>query len=203
MKGLLLNDYYVGLKELKYFLILIPVMALFSGGLMSTFAIFIGASIPMTILAYDERSRWNQLVKMMPYSSKEVVLSKFIVGYGSIAVATVLSGIGILLGKVMGIESSFSNLNSVLMTFGAALSFLAINLVVYYKYGSAKGRLVFIVVIMLAGASGGFLGADVANDGKMFISFSSMEVMITLLVGVILNIISINITSKIYESKVI
>ena len=61
MKSLLLKDCYVITKQLKIFLVIIPVIALTTGGSMNALAILLGAVLPMTAIAYDERSKWEQL----------------------------------------------------------------------------------------------------------------------------------------------
>jgi ABC-2 type transport system permease protein len=80
MRGLLLKDFLVVTKQLKLFLIIIPVMAMVGGGSMASMAILMGSVLPMTAIAYDERSKWNEIAVMMPYSKKEIVLSKYLLG---------------------------------------------------------------------------------------------------------------------------
>ena len=48
MKSLLIKDFYVITKQLKIFLIIIPVIALTTGEAMSTLSILLGAVLPMT-----------------------------------------------------------------------------------------------------------------------------------------------------------
>ena len=43
--------------------------------------------LPYTALAYDERSRWDQMAAMMPYSARDVVLSKYLFGWIAVAVS--------------------------------------------------------------------------------------------------------------------
>ena len=51
-------------------LILIPIMAITGGVSMASIAILLGAMLPMTAMAYDEQSKWNDLAVLMPYSKK-------------------------------------------------------------------------------------------------------------------------------------
>ena len=47
--------------------------------------------LPYTAMAYDERSKWNQLAAMMPYSDRDIVLSKYVFGWLFILAATAAS----------------------------------------------------------------------------------------------------------------
>ena len=39
------------------------------------------AMMPISALAYDENCKWDQLAAMMPYSVRDIVLSKYLFGY--------------------------------------------------------------------------------------------------------------------------
>ena len=65
---------------MKIFLVLLVAFALIPGYSMSAFAVMYAAMLPMTALAYDERSKWDTLAAMMPYSTGALVLSKYLLG---------------------------------------------------------------------------------------------------------------------------
>lgn len=79
MKGLLLKDWLVIVKQTKVYFLLMFLFALVPG--MGIYSIFFGALLPMTALAYDERSKWGQMAKMMPYSNHKMVAEKYLFGY--------------------------------------------------------------------------------------------------------------------------
>ena len=56
MKGLLLKAFLVLVKQMKFLLILIPIIAITGGSSMASIAILVGAMLPMTAMAYDEQS---------------------------------------------------------------------------------------------------------------------------------------------------
>lgn len=68
MKGLFIKDLYTLAKQMKIFLLMIVVFAVVPNGSMAGFAIVYSAMLPMTSLAYDERSHWDELAATMPYS---------------------------------------------------------------------------------------------------------------------------------------
>ena len=69
MKGLLLKDWYTLIKQMKIMLVLMLVFACVPGYSMAAFAVVYAAMLPVTALAYDERSKWDELAAMPPWRS--------------------------------------------------------------------------------------------------------------------------------------
>ncbi|MEG0107315.1 MAG: ABC-2 transporter permease [Lachnospiraceae bacterium] len=163
MKGLLLKDFLVITKQLKIFLLVIPIMALIGGTSMSALAILLGAVLPMTAIAYDERSKWIELAVMMPYSKKELVINKYLLGYSCMFGAAVLVVLGQFIVKTITKEYMGESIQMLIFAIIGGLIFIAVNTPILFKYGSEKGRFVFIIAMALIGASGSILkgiGAD-------------------------------------------
>lgn len=194
MKGLLLKDCYTITKQLRIFLILIPVMAVTGGVSMSAFAVLLGSVLPMTAIAYDERSKWNELAAMMPYSKGNLVISKYLLGYLCMFGAAILVVIGQLLIKAFGIAHTESNINMLLFAITSGLVFIAINTPILFKFGSEKGRFVFIIAMALIGASGSILKNI---DNNMILKILDISPVFLLGIAVILNFISILISINI------
>ncbi|MDD2504304.1 MAG: ABC-2 transporter permease, partial [Clostridia bacterium] len=134
MKGLLLKDCYTITKQLKIFLIVIPVMAVAGGFSMSAFAVLLGAALPMTAIAYDERSKWNELAAMMPYSKGNLVFSKYLLGYLCMLGAAILVVIGQLLIKALGIVQTDISINMLVFAIVSGLVLIAINTPILFKF---------------------------------------------------------------------
>ena len=66
MKALLLKDFYVLWKQMKAFLVLILLFSALPGSYNAIFAVTYAAMLPYSCVAYDERSKWDQLAAMMP-----------------------------------------------------------------------------------------------------------------------------------------
>ena len=56
MKGLLLKDFYVLLKQLKLYLVIIVILSVIPSLNMTSFGIIYAAILPITVIAFDERS---------------------------------------------------------------------------------------------------------------------------------------------------
>lgn len=194
MKGLLLKDFLVLTKQLKIFLIVIPVMALTGGTSMSTLAVLLGAVLPMTAIAYDERSKWTELAVMMPYSKKDLVINKYLLGYVCMFGAAVLVILGKLLIKISGNQHIDGSFNMLLFAILGGLIFIAINTPILFKFGSEKGRFVFIIAIALIGASGPLLNSI---DSDILLNISSISPLFLLVIALVMNYISIMISVRI------
>lgn len=148
MKGLLLKDVYVLTAQMRFFLVLILLFAVIPSYSMSGFAIIYAAMLPYTSIAYDERSKWDQLAGMMPYSTRQVVLSKFMLGYLCVAIATAVSLLSALV-----IPSGKASPASLLTAACVALTIMAVTLPFMLRFGVERGRMLFILVIVAAACS--------------------------------------------------
>lgn len=81
MKALLLKDFYVLWKQMRIFLLLIVVFSALPGGYSAIFAVTYAALLPYSCVAYDERSKWDQLAAMLPYTVRDLVLSRYVLGW--------------------------------------------------------------------------------------------------------------------------
>lgn len=194
MKGLLLKDFLVITKQLKIFLLIIPVMALVGDTSISVLAVLMSAVLPMTAIAYDERSKWTELAVMMPYSKKDLIINKYLLGYICMFGITALLLLGQLLMKVLGKEHINGSSNMLLFAIVGGLVFIAINTPILFKFGSEKGRFVFIIAMALIGASGPLLNNI---DSDILLKLSNISPLFLLAVTLIMNYISIMISIRI------
>ena len=146
MKGLVLKDLLV-LKSAMRIVVIIVVLFSFMGAMsgsayMSTFASVYAAILPMTCMAYDERSKFNQYAMIMPVKPAYIALSKYITGLVLALAATVISLVTAAISK-----TDFA---------AAALSCILIPLVYHtfliplmLKFGTEKSRLVILIGVVV------------------------------------------------------
>lgn len=197
MKGLLIKDFYVLVKQLKIFLVFIPLMALMGGSSLASTSILLGAVLPMTAIAYDERSKWNELALMMPYSKKDIAICKYLLGYTCMLIATMLSFLGQTLLVTFGGKLDF-NINMLLFGVAAGLFFIALNTPLSFKFGVEKVRYIFIIGMVAITALAGIL---VETDSINVIAQSSIAPLFIFLFIIILNVVSILISIKVCDSN--
>ena len=154
MKALVLKDFYVLWKQMRMFLVILVLLSVAGGVFNSVFLVVWCSMLPYTAMAYDERSRWNQLAAMMPYSRRDLVLSKYVLGWLCMAAAVALSGAIQVISSLLG-QGSLDLLTLGLSFLGGMIS-LAITLPMVLRFGVEKGRLGFLVIIfgvaLLAGS---------------------------------------------------
>lgn len=150
MKGLILKDLYTMVKQLKIFLLMIIIFACIPGEFsISSFAIVYAALLPITALAYDERSKWNQLAAMMPYSVKSIVWSKYIFGYIMIGGTFAISVASQLVVAFVTKSTLGEQAMELLLIVCIAIVLLSINMPLMFKFGVEKGRIAFIILTVL------------------------------------------------------
>ena len=198
MKSLLLKDCYVITKQLKIFLVIIPVIALTTGGSMNALAILLGAVLPMTAIAYDERSKWEQLAAMMPYSKFQLIFSKYLLGYICMLGAALLAFVGQIIGKRIGIMQTEDSNYILFIAVIGGLIFIAINTPILFKFGSEKGRFVFIIAMAIIGASGPILQKV---NSRIILDISRISPILLFTAAIAINVISVIISINIKKSK--
>ena len=156
MSALLLKDYYVIFRQMKIFLLLILVFSCIPGTFYSTFAVVYASMLPYTALAYDERSKWDQLAAMMPYSARDVVLSKYVFGWIGVAIAAAATFVlQTILSFVWLSDVTGPSVPVILLSVCVAVCILDITLPMMFRFGVEKGRLAMFLIIFLVCASAG------------------------------------------------
>ncbi len=160
MKGLLLKDWYMMKKCCRtYFFIAVGFVAL---SLISTdnlffvfYSFLLCGMIPVSLLGYDERSRWLQYSGTMPYTRQQIVSGKYLIGlFAQLIILLVMGGAQAIKMMIAGtfVLEDFAVL-MVLMFLVSTLT-SAIPLPFMFKWGVEKGRMAYYVMIgFVCGAS--------------------------------------------------
>lgn len=178
MKGLLLKDFYMMVKYCKtylFFVIIFLVLTITdrsnsvsSNSLFFVFypCILVGL-IPVTLLSYDERSKWNEYSGTLPYSKAQMVSAKYLIGMIIFGVLFVLSGIAQAVKMSINGTFSFGDylvlMEMILIISCVTSSFM---LPVIFKLGTEKGRITYLAMIVLI-CVGCFVAADYLNPLKL------------------------------------
>ena len=197
MKGLLLKDFLVLTKQLKFFLIWVVIMAIFSGSTMASIAILAGAMLPMTAMAYDERAKWNDLAVMMPYSRKNMILSKYLLGYLCMAGAALLFMTVQFIITTIQYKDFGGNLDMVMFAVVSGLLLIAIHTPLSFKYGMQKGGFVSFIFMGVFIALVSMIRDQIPSIPEKMISL--LPIMIVFAV-VVLNVISVFISLHLKKS---
>ncbi len=168
MSALILKDYYVIFRQMRIFLLLVLVFSCIPGAFYSTFAVVYASMLPYTALAYDERSHWDQMAAMMPYSDRDLVLSKYVFGWLSTAAAAAASFVlqTVLAAVWPGAEGP--SVPVILLSVCVAVCILDITLPMMFRFGVEKARLAMFLIIFLVCAGAGAISVIDQSGGPDF-----------------------------------
>lgn len=193
MKALVLKDFYVLWKQMRMFLLIMVLLSVVGGIFNSVFVVVWCAMLPYTAMAYDERSHWDQLAAMMPYSKRDIVLSKYVLGWLCMAAAMVLSLVFQTAASAFTHESP--TLSALAMSFLGGVIALDITLPMVLRFGVERGRWGFMVIIFGVAA----LGGAIAGMAEELPSISLPVIALLPLAAVIATVISIPLSMKLYK----
>ena len=193
MKALILKDLYVIWKQMRVFIIVLLVISISNGTFGSVFIVLWVAMLPYTAMAYDERSHWDQLAAMMPYSRRDIVLSKYILGWLCMAGAMAVSG------ALQVAASAFTHetptLSTLVMSFLGGLIALAITMPMIFRFGVEKARWGFMIVVF--GVA--IIGGAVAGIAEELPSIPLPAMALIPLAAAVLTAVSIPLSMKLYR----
>ena len=208
MKGLITKEILVLIKNNKMqFLCLLMFVVLGVSLKSAAYIMFIPFLFPMLVkqgLTVDEMSKWDKYSACFPVDRKTIVSSKYIVVLLSAVLSSAMALAAFILINIVNKDRILS-MNDIVVYLTAASS-ISILLPAFmypfdFKYGTAKGRLVYFIItgIAVAGLSAAFMEADVAS----FISKLSQPVLIAAVfaAALIIFIVSWAISAKIYEAR--
>ena len=153
MKALLYKDACVLWKQMKFMLLLVAIFCLLPNGfgLNAFFVAYAGLMLPMSLLAYDERARWDSFAAMLPYSPRAVVVSRYAAGWLLTLFAGGLYCLGVLVrGEGLAALAVLGWVVAVVLVCQAVL------FPFFFRVGTEQGRLYMILlsVLLLLGGVG-------------------------------------------------
>lgn len=160
MKGLLLKDWYMCIRYCRAFLVLVSVFLVVSffendNFFFQLYPTMIASIIPMSLISYDERDRWTAYSGTLPYTRRQLVSAKYLIGlfFGAFSFLVSLAAFAVFM-----ITSDTFSIESFLFI---AVRLLVLGLIgptfllpFVFKFGAEKGRIIFYVMIGLPCATG-------------------------------------------------
>lgn len=158
MKALLIKEWLVIWKQGKFMILLALIYTIMavtgSGYFFVGFSVIFLSMLPITVMGFDEKSKWDHYAVTMPYSRKEIVLSKYIFSIAC-AFTAILVYIIATIVKWYVEKQPFdfgSFINQTILMLSAGLFFSTVNLPIMFKFGVDKGRMWFILLtVIIAG----------------------------------------------------
>lgn len=201
MKGLLLKDVYTLTKQLKLYFVLILVFSVIPGLSSSGFAVIYASMFPITALAYDERSKWDNLAVMMPYSPTCIVMSKYVLGYTAIGCSGVLSVcVQLAINLSKGAYIFNESVAEIIFLVCAAIVLQSVILPIIFKLGVEKGRIAYLAAFAVFACIIAWVG--MTSEDSLDITLSTASLILPVVIfSVIVSIASVKISTIIYKNK--
>ena len=193
MKALIQKDFYVIWKQMRIYVVIILLLSMINSAFNTVFLVVWCSMLPYTAMAYDERSHWNQLAAMMPYSKRGIVLSKYVLGWLCMAAAGLLClAARMVLGHFLENEVDAS---IVLTSLCLGVISLAVTLPAVMRFGVERGRMIFMVVIF-----GAAIGTGIVLDSADILPRISLPLMALMpIAAAAATAVSIPLSMKLYQ----
>lgn len=208
MKGLLLKDYYMIKKYCRiYIFLLIIFIAISIFADANPFFIYyptlIAGLIPVTLISYDEKEKWDVYCNTLPYNKKQIVSAKYLIGFIFVLSVTILSAISqsikmINLGTF--IIQDIILLSATILAVGLIGPSLLLPFI--FKLGAEKGRIAYYIIIIIIGFLFTFITILYGNRLELGNNLeSNTYLIIVIITSIILYFISWHISIKFYKDR--
>ena len=203
MTALILKDCFVLWKQMRLFIVILLVFCLFNGSFGSLFVVVWSAMMPYTAMAYDERSKWDQLAAMMPYSTRDIVLSKYALGWLLMVCAMVLCLAVQTVARFVGTDLDTVAPSGYLLGLLAGVLILNITLPLFFRFGVERGRLtMFLLIILICGATGALTTVPVSvAEGTLSPAFQNTILAALALLDVVTAAVSVPLSMRLYRAR--
>ena len=207
MIGLVYKDLMVMKKTLALYMVIFAVYGYMSiaydqGGLLFAMVLILSSMVPVSTIAYDERSKWDRIANTTPLSRKEIVVAKYL-----LALTITVGSVGVWFGIYL-FDKRITITENLVMCYVLVLTgmfYQAMILPVNIKFGAEKGRNIMlaimfvpVILIMMISKTGIVDSASV----EMFIA-NNEHLLPYILVAVVAVVytVSVLLSIKIYENK--
>lgn len=176
MKGLLLKDWYMAKKYFRTYLVLalLFVAASCVNGENLFFAFYpclICGMLPVNLLGYDERSKWDVYSAALPCTRDQVVSAKYLIGLlaglAVIVLTAVVQAVRMLATHTFQL-SDYLTLLGMLLILSCVSS--SITLPFMFKLGVERGRVAYYVMVGVV-CGGSVLASNLFSIGQTTVSF--------------------------------
>jgi len=159
MKGLILKDLYMALKYGRLFLIItgfmlaVSVLVAESGFIFAFFPVLMCGAIIISLMAYDDMSRWSRYVGTLPCTRAQIVSARYITALillgGTMVLVAIARIIAMLIHNCFSIGTLLEDMS---VPFVIACFMTGVALPAMYRFGVEKSRLIYMLIV--GGVSG-------------------------------------------------
>lgn len=206
MKGLLLNDWFIIWKQCWMQILCIIIFGLLSIlGDNQNFLLFVvlySALLPQTVMAYNEKNKWDKMALTMPVSRDQVVGERYLMSFLLVTAAFIICIVFSFIKTLIVGGNINVVLQFVLLMGGMTLIINSIYLPVIFRFGMERARL---CVIIIAGVIGGLVYMISSGEASGLIniaeSIMNANIILYLTICLLIYILSMLVSMGIYSKK--
>ena len=161
MKGLLRKDVYVLFQASRAQLLIVLLFLVISMTMNNTLIAYMlalyTAMMPITVIALDERSRFDRFALALPWSRAQIVLSKYALSLAALAYLAGVLTLGSAISGGVSLQDALTTFCAML-TVGTLLPALMLPFV--FRFGVDKGRMWIMLIAIAFGIGAGLLSMD-------------------------------------------
>ena len=173
MKGLLIKDFYTSLAYFKLYLICLALMTVCGIGSGNLFMLFffkiLFISLPSNIIAFEDKEKWTVFAHSLPLKRSVFVSEKFLLTlilFGLTCIYDVV--VALIYGLIHSDMSIFGQCAASVPITVLLTSILSLGYILIFKYGSEKGRMVYMLF-------GGIIGAVCAVFASLSVNDTAVD----------------------------
>lgn len=150
MRGLLIKDWYQARKYCRSLLLIAVVFAAVSvfsdNTLFAIYPLMLGALLPVTLHAYDERSGFLRCACIMPVSRRDVVASRYAELLLALGLGLAVLGAVRTIGALFGAGDTGSTAGLLVMVL-LSVDLAALLLPLIFRFGTERARMLMFLVV--------------------------------------------------------
>ena len=193
MRGILYKDLITVRKSIGIYVLLVVLLAGFGDGFQVTLGMVYCIMLPVSLLGYDERARFERLLVAMPLPPLARVLDKYIFAYGSIVYALLVVFARGMLFPALAVAPWM-----IAVSCAMALLSTAVALPLVFHWGTERGRSVYLLTIGVQMALCFVIRDSVGGQSESGVLMGSLA---AVAVSVIANAVSIGLSTHLYARR--
>ena len=149
MIALLKKDVFVMDKQMRVLVLLALLFNLIpsASSLGATYAMMIALMLPMSTISYDERCKWDRYVAMLPWTPRQIVGSKYVLSYTTMALGAALIVLGNFARTLYSEGADWGETGALIALYLVLIGLItAVTYPLLYRFGSEKGRLLLVAI---------------------------------------------------------
>lgn len=149
MKALLYHDFLTLWKQMKLMVVMVVLFCLIPNSafdMNNFFVVYAAVLFPMGVMAYDERAKWDVFSRMLPYSLRDIVRSRYVFAWTLTLGAALVN----LAGRVFFRQGQAgAEATAVVWLLAGVLLFQAVLFPYLFRMGAERGRTYLILFILI------------------------------------------------------